>query len=165
MRVESISVKGLFGVFDHEIPLQNRDRVTIIHGPNGFGKTVMLRMIAAVLEGQTEIFEQTPFDEFSLTLDDGTARIVRRHVSTEAERNKPRVRLELQTRDDKGHIETVSQSLETGEVPQGVLERIDSNVPSPYMLTAGGWQIRSEGHLYTLGEILRKISSDHEFHS
>jgi predicted ATP-binding protein involved in virulence len=89
MRVKSISVKGLFGVFDHEIPLQNPDRVTIIHGPNGFGKTVMLRMIAAVIEGETSIFEQTPFTEFGVTLDDGTGLSIRRHVSTEPERGKP----------------------------------------------------------------------------
>jgi predicted ATP-binding protein involved in virulence len=51
MRVRSIDVKGLFGVFNHEIPINSAERVTIIHGPNGFGKTVTLRMIAAVAEG------------------------------------------------------------------------------------------------------------------
>ena len=56
MRVKKIGVKGLFGVFDHEIPLENVDRVTIILGPNGFGKTVMLRMVAALVEGTTSIF-------------------------------------------------------------------------------------------------------------
>ena len=41
MRVRSIDVKGLFGVFNNEIPINSAERVTIIHGPNGFGKTVM----------------------------------------------------------------------------------------------------------------------------
>jgi ABC-type transport system involved in cytochrome c biogenesis ATPase subunit len=60
MRVKSINVTSLFGVFNHEILINTTERVTIIHGPNGFGKTVMLRMIAAVAEGTTSIFQQTP---------------------------------------------------------------------------------------------------------
>ena len=41
MRITKISVKGLFGMFDHEIPLNQESRITIIHGPNGVGKTVL----------------------------------------------------------------------------------------------------------------------------
>lgn len=42
LRIESISVEGLFGLYDHTIPLNLEDRVTIIHGPNGVGKTKIL---------------------------------------------------------------------------------------------------------------------------
>src|SRR5712692_4436181 len=107
MRVMSVSVKGLFGIFDHEVPLQNVDRVTIIHGPNGFGKTVMLRMIAALVEGTTTIFEHTPFSEFQLAFDDGTARMVRRSLEGESESGKSRIKLEFLTRDETGTVTAV----------------------------------------------------------
>ena len=55
MRVSEISVTGLFGIFNHHIPLTHSDRVTIIHGPNGLGKTMMLRMIAALTNQSTEL--------------------------------------------------------------------------------------------------------------
>ncbi|MCY3780792.1 MAG: AAA family ATPase [Chloroflexi bacterium] len=45
MRITKISVKGLFGMFDHEIPLNQESRITIVHGPNGVGKTVLMRMV------------------------------------------------------------------------------------------------------------------------
>ncbi len=45
MRIKQISVSKLFGIFDHIIPLNREERVTIIHGANGFGKTTLLRMI------------------------------------------------------------------------------------------------------------------------
>lgn len=105
MRVKSITVKGLFGVFDHEIPLQSAERVTIIHGPNGFGKTMMLKMIAALVEGETYIFEHTPFTEFCLTFEDGTARIIRRRVAEKSESGKREVELEFSTRDSSGNTE------------------------------------------------------------
>lgn len=44
-RIKQISVKNLFGMFDHTIPLNVDERITIIHGPNGFGKTALLRLL------------------------------------------------------------------------------------------------------------------------
>jgi predicted ATPase len=44
-RPARIRVEGLFGLFDHDIPLQLERRVTIIHGPNGVGKTTVLAMV------------------------------------------------------------------------------------------------------------------------
>ena len=43
MRIASFGTEKLFGIFDHRIDLKNDQRVTLIHGPNGFGKTTLLR--------------------------------------------------------------------------------------------------------------------------
>ncbi len=52
MRVCRISVTKLFGVFDHVIPLNRDERITIIHGPNGYGKTVILQLLNAMFDGR-----------------------------------------------------------------------------------------------------------------
>ncbi|WP_445174901.1 AAA family ATPase, partial [Microcoleus sp.] len=44
MRINKISVTKLFGVFNHQVSFNMEDRITIIHGPNGFGKTALLRI-------------------------------------------------------------------------------------------------------------------------
>ena len=64
MRITKISVKGLFGMFDHEIPLNQESRITIVHGPNGVGKSVMMRMLNGITYNSVEEFESTPFDQF-----------------------------------------------------------------------------------------------------
>jgi predicted ATP-binding protein involved in virulence len=61
MRLERIAVTGLFGMFDHVIPLNMEERITIIHGPNGFGKTVLLRLIAALLSSRYPDVRTIPF--------------------------------------------------------------------------------------------------------
>jgi predicted ATP-binding protein involved in virulence len=71
MRIKQISVYGLFDLFDHEIVLNERERITIIHGPNGFGKTCLLRMIDGFFNGDFTVFEETPFRKISAWLDDG----------------------------------------------------------------------------------------------
>src|SRR5580765_9113146 len=98
MRVKNVRVKKLFGVFDHEIPLQSAERVTIVHGPNGFGKTIILKMIKAVADGSSKIFESTPFEEFCLTFDDSTCLVITRGKPDE----QGRVRILTTMRDGNG---------------------------------------------------------------
>jgi len=71
MRIRHISVRGLFGVFDHEIPLNMDDRITIIYGPNGFGKTYSLSLVNELFNPGFGHFFSIPFDQVSVTLDDG----------------------------------------------------------------------------------------------
>lgn len=63
-RIERIEVKGLFGLYDHVIDLKLADRVTILHGPNGVGKTVLFRMLRALLAGALQEIAQFPFTSF-----------------------------------------------------------------------------------------------------
>ncbi len=71
MRITKISVKKLFGIFDHEIPLNQDTRITIIHGPNGVGKTVLLRMINGLFGRKYQVFGEVPFQDFSIEFDCG----------------------------------------------------------------------------------------------
>ncbi len=77
MRVTEITVKGLFGLFDHVIPLNLEDRITIIHGPNGVGKTVLLKMLDATLNGKYEYLWDISFSEFRVRFDDSLSLLVR----------------------------------------------------------------------------------------
>lgn len=68
MRISKVSVKKLFGIFDHEIQMQD-SRITIIHGPNGYGKTVLLRMIHSLFNSKYKVFSEIPFAEFRVVFD------------------------------------------------------------------------------------------------
>ena len=70
LRLKSIIVEGLFDLYDHRIELNLNDRVTLLHGPNGVGKTVILRMIDALLCENFFYFMEIPFTRFQLTFDD-----------------------------------------------------------------------------------------------
>jgi predicted ATP-binding protein involved in virulence len=71
MQIQQISVTGLFGIFNHVIPLNMNDRITIIHGPNGFGKTAMLRLLNGFFNSEYSVFEFIPFSNFQILFDDG----------------------------------------------------------------------------------------------
>lgn len=70
-QIERIRVRKLFGLYDHEIPLNLAERVTILHGPNGVGKTWLLRLLAALFAGDLSAFEQVPFERFEVVFRGG----------------------------------------------------------------------------------------------
>ena len=73
MRITEIIVEGLFGIFDHTISLNTEERITIIHGPNGFGKTILLQMLNGLFNGNYAKFRSIPFRKFEVRLDEGSA--------------------------------------------------------------------------------------------
>jgi predicted ATP-binding protein involved in virulence len=70
MRIKQISVGKLFGIFDHVIPLNMDERITIVHGPNGFGKTAILRILNGFFNSRYSELRTIPFENFSIEFDD-----------------------------------------------------------------------------------------------
>ena len=62
MKIKEIEIQSLFGYLNHKIPLKNDDRITIIHGPNGVGKTTILRLVSDLFKRQFLSLFVTPFD-------------------------------------------------------------------------------------------------------
>jgi predicted ATP-binding protein involved in virulence len=77
MKIKQISVTGLFGIFDHVIPL-NDERITIVHSPNGFGKTAMLRLLNGLFNSQYSVLWKIPFKSFRVNFsNDSSVEIVK----------------------------------------------------------------------------------------
>jgi energy-coupling factor transporter ATP-binding protein EcfA2 len=72
MKIIAVSVSNLFGMFDHHIPLNTKEGVTIIHGSNGLGKTAILRMINGLFNGRYSELKSIPFKSFDVEFDDGS---------------------------------------------------------------------------------------------
>lgn len=61
MRIKSITIEGLFDMFTHVIPLNQKEHITIIYGANGMGKTMVFRIIHAFFERNFEELTKFPF--------------------------------------------------------------------------------------------------------
>lgn len=59
MRIKKVQFAKLFGYFDYSIEFH--EKVTIIHGPNGCGKTTMLKIIDAVFNRNVDYLKATDF--------------------------------------------------------------------------------------------------------
>ncbi|GKS83816.1 AAA family ATPase [Acidovorax sp. SUPP1855] len=81
-RVEYIKVFKLFGSLNHTISLHT-DGVTIVHGPNGCGKTTVLRLLSALIDWDFKTIRDFPFEKIELGL--GNRKFVR--VKKEKQKN------------------------------------------------------------------------------
>ena len=72
MRIRQISITGLFGVFNHIIPLNSDERITIIHAPNGYGKTIMLKMLDGLFNDRHYELLTIPYKNFQVEFEDGS---------------------------------------------------------------------------------------------
>ncbi len=72
MRIVEIEVEQLFGTFDHRVPLNTGDRITLIHGPNGFGKTILLEMLHDLFNSRYGTLRRIPFRQLVIRFADGS---------------------------------------------------------------------------------------------
>lgn len=87
-RLSNFKVSGLFGLFDHNIPFNVHEGITILHAPNGYGKTIVLQLLAGFFGGSLKKFRDVWFEEVEITFTDGTyAKIIQRD-STELRDDK-----------------------------------------------------------------------------
>ena len=70
-RLKRVEVEGLFGIYNHHVDLKLDARVTLLHGPNGVGKTTVLKMVHALLTREFSYFRRVPFERLLLGFEDG----------------------------------------------------------------------------------------------
>lgn len=80
MKATQIQVFGLFGIFEHRIPLSSAERITIIHAPNGYGKTAILRLVDAFSKLRYSVLQETEYRCLAINFDDGQLIEVHRTV-------------------------------------------------------------------------------------
>ena len=69
--LERIIIEKLFGYYDYDIRF-NDEKVTIITGPNGYGKTTILRIIKAYANRNFFLFMVLKYDKITLSFSDNT---------------------------------------------------------------------------------------------
>ncbi len=73
MSLKRIFVDELFGCYKYDLSLfsSKQSHITIIDSPNGMGKTTILRLIQATLEGDIRYIDTIPFSKFGMEFDEG----------------------------------------------------------------------------------------------
>jgi predicted ATP-binding protein involved in virulence len=153
MKIKQISVNGLFGIFDHVIPLNMDDRITIIHGPNGFGKTAMLRMLSGLFNSQYSVFRNIPFIKFKVEFDnDNSIEIIK--ISDDLEKINIKYCNSIGEEITSFEIEKKSLDNDFLDFPLGVLEDL---IPDIRRVGTKLWRYLPTGETFSLEEVINKF--------
>lgn len=151
VRIKSIKVSGLFGLYDHQVTLKD-DRVTVIHGPNGVGKTVLLKLTNSFLRGRYNEIVRVPFRTFEILFDDES--IARIHIDQEPNATK-KVRITFDSPNRASDsIELEGDSLNTQKIAQQIAEA------SPYLSQVGPdeWLDRRSDEVLSADDLVERAN-------
>ena len=83
--LNTIYIEGLYGLYDYTLDFTNGDdkRLTIITGPNGYGKTTNLQLIYALFHKDTDLFYTIPFQRLTFSIDDYVIRVIQTRSSVQ----------------------------------------------------------------------------------
>lgn len=184
LRVKNIQVSKLYGLYDHCINIDLDERIAIIHGPNGVGKTMLLKLVAALFSGRIIELARAKFSEFFVTLDDGSVLgIVREEqpdflddaLDSESSLRKQQALFEptLKPRSDRPAPRTIVKAVsifngareetELGALPTKnsaakIASFIDSETPWLYRTGPDQWIDREEKEYLTAYQVVEKYS-------
>jgi predicted ATP-binding protein involved in virulence len=163
VRIKQISVTELFGLFNHIIPLNTEEHITIIHGLNGFGKTTLLKMLYALFSSNYLYadFQSIPFKEFRVDFDDNSTVCVHKTgISSNGKRDETtNFALELNFSSSTLEWSLPLKPLEENDLPFQ-LDEIDSIVPELDQIGPRTWRNILNSERYSLEEVLRLYSDD-----
>lgn len=72
LKISGIFISGLYGIYNHRIEITNSG-ITIIHGPNGVGKTAVLKCIKYFFDKNFVALESIPFKRMDISFHNDTS--------------------------------------------------------------------------------------------
>lgn len=141
MRIARIAILGLFGRFNHSIEFDPDERVTIMIGPNGFGKTMLLRILDALFNRPVRTLERMPFQELSISFDNNPSLRVQREPGEKAtRRGRYKLTLTLEDSIDGSVIERYEPKSEISEADVSFpISAVDDFMPMLHRIGPEEW--------------------------
>lgn len=157
MRIIQASITGLFGVFDHVIPFNLDDRITIIHAPNGYGKTIVLKMLNGIFNDRYSELRKIPYKSFQVRFDDDSYLEVLKDDASPTLGKMSGLVLNLYR---LNHKEKLSLNLKidrsSGKISPSM---IDDFIPGLHQISGEEWIYEPTGESLEIDEIMERFNN------
>lgn len=158
-----IRVSGLFDRFNHEIPITRENRVTVVHAPNGFGKTVVLRIIHSFFKSKFASLAGIPFSSVYLYFSDGRlVKLTRKTLSLPLPTGGTALRsgltIALVDNNDRTIHEPWTHRPAEMRISGGMVDHLDDLVPGLRRISPTLW-MDSDGAQLNLESVLEKYGT------
>ena len=166
MKFESFKVNGLFGRFDHELKFRSDERIIIMIGPNGSGKTMTLRMIDILFNQPLVRLASMPFRQLEVSFDDGSSLVVvkmprEEEQEDEGQEDEDTVGLELKflPHGDQAQVVPIPFHVQPQQLDFPV-EMIEDAIPVLNQVGPRSWHNRRTGKLLSLGNVIAQFGDE-----
>ena len=157
MRISNVGVYGLFNRFNHDLAFSSGEPITIMIGPNGFGKTMILRILNGLFNSSLKALERLPFQQVDVLFDDSSALAVKRESgkqSTVRIDDRPTVELEYSPLTGTiHHLSSKDAQINEDDLPFRV-DDIEDMIPALDQIGPAQWRNLNTGDLLDLDDVV-----------
>lgn len=161
IKITEFEVSKLFGMFDHTIPLKNGG-ITIIHGPNGYGKTAILNIITSIFNWDIFKLKQMDFEKIAITFSNKTLLSVIRKANRQEDKiTKAYSDYTLEFKYSGSNIDNQKFEVKESEEDEYFISPLVTKyVPNLYRLDREKWRDLSTQEVFSQRDIIYKYWSN-----
>ena len=167
MRLAQVEVLGLFDRFNHNLPFSATEPITIMIGPNGFGKTMILRILNGLFNSPLKGLERLPFGRVNVHFDDSSTLTAMRTVSKRtASRAHDQSIISLEYATSSGSTKCVTSDdarVNEEDLPFSV-DHIEDLVPALDQIGPEQWLNLSTGSVLDLDDVIATFGDQLPLH-
>ena len=145
-------VEDLFDEFTHKIALRTDDGLTILHGPNGVGKTTVLKVLDNLFNKKFGALRRMPLSGLQVTFSEGDRlQVTKKHAGNE--KSKPHMPLEfiLNPTSGRSHTWTMSSDTSRFDLPASI---IDDVIPELSQVGPRQWRVDATGQIINMEDVV-----------
>lgn len=151
MNLTKIYINDLFGHFNHKIPF-NDENITIITAPNGYGKTVCLKIIDAIFNKRFTYLSNLDFSSIELYSSECILFIKKENLKDK------NFTLSLSNSDEIFNYSTAFKDLNFSGKRSNLTQVIDNSIPFLHRITPREWRDYRTDETYNFEEVLENFS-------
>jgi len=149
-RLESISIKNLFGIIPEHLINLHTDGITFIHGPNGCGKTTCLRLIDAIFNWQFSVIREIVFESIEVRKSDGDKLLIRKNNYLSNNLSEMPITFKMNAKEYEHKIETIPPRVRLSTI------EIEDTFPHLVRHSPREWEDTKQGIILSYDEVLDK---------
>lgn len=148
MRLEKLVINGLFDHFDHTVVFHREDNITILIAPNGYGKTVILKIIDSIFKLKLSYFLELEFNFIQLITDEMS-------LYLQKDRESKLRKLKVST---DGNLDELFEYSSRSRSPDKFAENVEMFMPFLDRVDIDKWHDRRSGEIVSLNDMISKYS-------
>ncbi|MBL1377411.1 AAA family ATPase [Zobellella iuensis] len=150
MKLKKLLINGLFGHFNHVIKFKD-ENITIVTAPNGYGKTICLKVIDSIFNRKLSFLCDLQFSSIELFTSNGTLEIIKNN-------DEERSRSITLGHSDESEIHEYSREFELSTRKSQSTHVIDMHVPFLHRVGPREWEDHRTNEVYTFEEVIENFA-------
>ena len=156
MRIKEIKIEGLFDMFDHTIPLNMEERLSIIYGINGVGKTMVFKILNSLFNLDLIniiALSKAPFTRLTISYEDGDTLTLLNEVK--------KIKIDFKgnkTVKPESFIVNIDKLFKEDSSEFEIISRITRNIPNLLRVSNDRYMVKETREILEIDEVFERYS-------